>query len=664
MIGASGGASTGAATRVWPRAISAAAVFVAALGLTLVAYVLRVWTLGAAAFWYDEVYSVNAALKPLPGLFATIVPWDNNPPGHYLALHVLLPLFGASEFTARYVSLIPGALLVPLAFATARQVFAGSRVASSAGPVAGLVAATIVGLSPYLIFYAQEARMYSQLALFALVAVLSLLRATRPGADRKLGQWRWTIHGLALALAVYAHYGGLLLVPALGLFAALNGRAVLRRWLGALALAVALWLPWLGAWLSQVRRFGATPEYFLAELNPLWTASQTLADFLAAPSAGMGGVVGGLILLGLALLAAMQWRGDEALARRVTLIGLAAGAPVLAIALAAIAVPKFATRYALVGQPALLIGLAVLIGWLWSRGTALRLASLALVVVAVGWLTPRAWSAAHAPWLGKDDPRAVAEYLNERVQADQAIVHVRALPDAFDYYYRGPAPLAALDVFVDYDSAAARLTAVLASEPQRVWLVRWQDEFTDPSGFVIAELTRRAERPPTVRSNYIGYQLMRFDLTDWSPVVGQPEPQTPLAANFGDRLTLVGADRLNDGPGLLRYILYWQARQRLGHDYSVAFQLVDGQGQVRFTHNQPPSAPWFATASFPPGVTLRGLTNVRLPVDLAPGVYTAQVLVWDPVAQRNLTRLAPDGAEQGAAALLGTVEITPSLLRR
>jgi hypothetical protein len=111
----------------------------------------------------------------------------------------------------------------------------------------------------------------------------------------------------------------------------------------------------------------------------------------------------------------------------------------------------------------------------------------------------------------------------------------------------------------------------------------------------------------------------------------------------------------------LRWILYWQAREKLEHDLSIAIQLRDATGQVRLTHDQAPSTPYLETDQFPVGVTLRGLTQVTLPRDLEPGVYDIHVLVWDKTAQRNLDLLNAEGRPLGIAVPLGRVDVTPAM---
>lgn len=645
-------------SQAWSAAALARWSLVGTTAATLLGFVARVWSLGDASLWYDEGYSVAAAAMSLPGLFATIVPADNNPPLHYLFLALGIRLFGMGEFAVRFVSLIPGVLLIPLAYATAAEVFRGHPDRRAAGVVAGVSAAALVSLSPYLIFYAQEARMYSQLALFALLAVWTLLWATRTGEDAPRGPWPWLAHGVAIALMLYSHYAGVLLLPALAVYALLNGARVFGRWLLAAAFGFLLWLPWLPSALAQVRRFGTTPEYFPAELQFGDVLGQILTRFLGIASTPVAFVLAGALLLAALLAIVSLWRADTALARRVVLVVLAAALPILTTAALATVIPKFVPRYAIAAAPALLVAApAVLAALLWNQWPAARVVYGAALALALLGMVGGAWQAAHTPYLGKDDVRGVARYITERAKPEQAVLHVRNTPEAFDYYYRGAAPRYAMDVGFDFAAGAARLNQVLATQPSHIWLPLWQNEFTDPTGMVITELTRRSRKAPLVRDNFSGYHLLRFELSDWTPVDPSAPPAQPIGATFEDQLTLVGADRLPDLSDSLGWTLTWTADRQLDRDYSITMQLVDTDGQVRLTRNQAVITPYLSASGFPVGLPLRGLTQLSLPADLAPGAYEARLLLWDAREQRNLGATDGAGRHLGATVSLGRVDV-------
>ena len=166
-----------------------------ALGLILLAgAALRLYRLGADSLWYDETVSTFLAGSRLAELLRHTA-GDIHPPGYYLLLHAWTRLAGSTGFAAAFLSLFFGVLLVALAYRLAARTF---------GPAAGLLAAFLVTISPYNLWYSQEVRMYTLgavLGMGVLGAVLSLL--ARPvRRDKPWG--RLAVYALCGALGLWA----------------------------------------------------------------------------------------------------------------------------------------------------------------------------------------------------------------------------------------------------------------------------------------------------------------------------------------------------------------------------------------------------------------------------------------------------------------------------
>ncbi|MFN8474259.1 MAG: glycosyltransferase family 39 protein [Anaerolineae bacterium] len=664
--------------------------FLAMLGVTLIAFLTRAWSLGDASLWFDEGLSVAFAGRSLPAMLTTLIREDLHPPLYYLLLNVWMLIDGKSEFAVRWVSLVPGVLLIPLAYVTLTEVYARRERMGIAALAAGVPAALLVALSPFLIYTSQEARMYSLAAMWGMLAVASLLRATRAdpqpdplpeeaGADlvvdargetrrkdlrgRWARSWPWALHTVALAGMFYTLYLTAFLVPALFIYAALCGRRVFLRWLVAIAVAFVLFLPWLGPAVAQMARLAAHPDFAPADLNPIGVIERILGSFLAIGSTRLALLLLAVALIAAALFLVRRWLRDKDLALRELLIVLAAGIPIALTGIAVALAPKFAARYAIVAAPALYVALVMIVfEALWRRQRAFRLAYLAILVVAMAFSGREGVRAAQNTWSPQEDARRMGQYLTERARGDDAIVLVEDAPYAFDYYYTGPTPRWGIHVGLDFENGARVLNDLLAREPGRVWVLLWHHEFADPTGMVLAELSRRSQGEPFIRTQIPGYTLMRFTLKDWSPVVAIPTPTQPIGATFGDRLKLTGVDPFGDDPGALRWIFYWQAQQQLDRDYTVTVDLVDAAGKVVATHNQAPSTPWLATAGFPVGVPVRGVTVLDLPKGLTLGEYDVRVRVWDAREQHNLAAAGADGQALGESVSLGKVTVTPEML--
>ncbi|HUZ76986.1 MAG TPA: glycosyltransferase family 39 protein, partial [Chloroflexota bacterium] len=154
-----------------PRQHGAAALAadgLALLPLLVVAFGLRAARLEYQSLWYDEGSSLFLSRQSLSAITAGTAN-DIHPPLYYYLLHFWMLAAGRTEFAVRGLSLLQGVLVVALVLALGRRLF---DVRS------GLLAAGAAAISPLLVYYSQETRMYMQVTLFGLLATYLLARAT------------------------------------------------------------------------------------------------------------------------------------------------------------------------------------------------------------------------------------------------------------------------------------------------------------------------------------------------------------------------------------------------------------------------------------------------------------------------------------------------------
>jgi hypothetical protein len=130
-----------------------------AVALLWLATWLRFHHLGAQSFWNDEGNSARLSERTLQ-LIIEGTASDIHPPLYYLLLRGWRELLGDSEFALRALSAFAGLLVVPLALAGNRQLSIVNRQLSMS-----LLVGLITAVSPPLIYYSQEARMYALLGL-------------------------------------------------------------------------------------------------------------------------------------------------------------------------------------------------------------------------------------------------------------------------------------------------------------------------------------------------------------------------------------------------------------------------------------------------------------------------------------------------------------------
>lgn len=205
--------------------------------IILIAWATRLHHLAARPLWVDEAFSLWMARLPVPDLVARAARLDQHPPLYYLLLKVWTLLTGESEWAARSLSAFWGVLSVPLAFVLAR------RFLGRAWPAYFM--ATLVALSPFHVRYAQEARMYTFLAFWGLVAMWLLVEGA-------VSRHHAFLLGVSMVLAALSHNAGLLVSATVAVIFLLRrppAGFTLVSW-GAFAM---LWLPWMPAFFHQAQ---------------------------------------------------------------------------------------------------------------------------------------------------------------------------------------------------------------------------------------------------------------------------------------------------------------------------------------------------------------------------------------------------------------------------
>jgi mannosyltransferase len=196
-----------------------------------VATVLRIAAL-SQMLWYDEAYTAMLARLPLAQMVAATAN-DVHPPTWYLIETAFVRVFGMSEASLRLPSALLGILAVWLSYRMARTLF-DERVA--------LVAAGLIAINPFAVYYSQEARMYALLMVAVLMACVGAV-------ERRT----WLLM-LGVALTLMSHNLGVIYIP----FIALATRKSDWR-KNSVAIGMGA-IPWL-AWLPQLFRQATSGQF-------------------------------------------------------------------------------------------------------------------------------------------------------------------------------------------------------------------------------------------------------------------------------------------------------------------------------------------------------------------------------------------------------------------
>src|SRR5437667_1298489 len=130
------------------------------------AFALRLWRIDAQSLRGDEAFDVLFALQRLGDMVYQALYGQTYPPLYHVLDHFWLLVAGRSELSARFITLAAGVLIVPVIYQIGRLLF---------GVAVARMAMLLVALHPFLLWHAQDGRMYMLLGTLAAGSALSAL---------------------------------------------------------------------------------------------------------------------------------------------------------------------------------------------------------------------------------------------------------------------------------------------------------------------------------------------------------------------------------------------------------------------------------------------------------------------------------------------------------
>jgi mannosyltransferase len=372
------------------------------IALTAVAALLRFATITGQSFWVDEATTVHEVGLSFGQMLHELRINETTPPLYFGVAWVWTRVFGAGELGIRSLSAVAGTVLIPVVFLCGRELVSRAT---------GVVAAAFATVSPFMIWYSQEARAYMLLALLCALSFLFTARATRTGTRRDLVAW-----SASSLLAVLTHFfAGFLVAPeALWLLWRLRRpdtvaacAAVAITQLAVLPLALGDTSHPLN-WLTKFHlsdRVNAIPVDFA--VSALYNSASRLAGHGLLGSAALGVVV-----------ALLLWRGGGARERRGALlaIGLALCVVMVPIVLAWLGRDYVYNRNFMPAWVPLAVALAAA-----CTAPRVRIAGGAVALVAIAAFVWAGVKINGDPWVQRPDWRGAAAALGP-VHGVRAIV--------------------------------------------------------------------------------------------------------------------------------------------------------------------------------------------------------------------------------------------------
>ncbi len=415
----------------------------ALLAITLVAFLLRAPHLDTQSLWRDEVDVIHLANEllsrppvsetktlPIP-LVRRLVQTGYNGPFYIFLMRGWLSLVGDGDFVLRYLSLCCGVLAVPLSYR------AGKRMV---GLPAAVMAALLVAISPYLIWYSQDAKMYAMVTALILLGLTCLLEALATGQLR----W-WAGFVLFVSLSLYVHILSALMIPVYVAAFILVRPLPAREWRRGLVAFGLLTLPYLPLLIWQlplvVDSYDTGHPFY-----PIDRMFSLLFNLYARGVAMVGSwvVVAGFVfaILGGLFASISESRRSKSVNKRLPAPGGSRWRlflliwlllPILLVYLISLRAPVFEPRYLIYITPAfyLLTGLGIVA---LSRQSWIA-AGLALVTV-LSFSLLGVW--VQATRSIKSDFRAAAGYISIHRQNNVPIMfQMPYVRHTFDYYFDG-----------------------------------------------------------------------------------------------------------------------------------------------------------------------------------------------------------------------------------
>jgi uncharacterized membrane protein len=466
--------------------------------LLLLTTFLRFYKISALSIWTDEGISLKVATSNISNIILMAAS-DVHPPFFYIVLHYWVLLFGKSEMALRSLSALAGIGAVLLIYLITSR-FLNKRVA--------LITTGVSTISPFLIWYAQEARSYSLLLFFTLLSTYLLLIFFSSGSKTVL-----LAYIFVTVASLYTHYYALWILLVQFLFLLIEQRRHSKLFytaIGAQLLSSIIFLPWLFIAAQQLVR-GQEERVFnifsLPKTFLLLSLGRSIDIFrlgkVIHAKVGNPFIDSLIVIISMATISYLLLQGFRYLRRdkeQLYAVSLYFLLPIFLVSLLSLWRPIFDSKSFIVVFPpfAMLIGVGI---FSQERKGLLILSSLLVILSMVYSLANFYFN----PVLWKEDFRGASLFLKKQ-RANTVFVQPFYMHYALKYYFQGEL-LPVNRKFSSYNEARKYLKPLIKNR-SRFWLLKSAHPQTDPQKCAERYFLRKYNS--VVRVNLAGLKLIYF----------------------------------------------------------------------------------------------------------------------------------------------------------
>ena len=544
--------------------------------LVLIAFGTRIYQLDHQSFWNDEALSYINTTRTISEMNAVIASDDFQPPGYYYGLRAWSLVFGRSEFSLRYLSVLVSTLGVAFTYALGKRLF---------HPIAGLVAASIVILNTFNLYYGQEARMYAQLATAAVATTWAFVGIVQSYMwKRPTRVWLWTaLYTIFTIIGLYTHYtyplvmiaqGGMF-VLALGMIVQAKGLAAIRSpliwFIFANLVAILVFSPWIQIGIRQLTAARLQPNWgytgstdqILFSAQGLLLYGETFTHQLSASVIAFYGLLAfGLFTPATIRSPFRRWR------KWLPIVWVLVGVGGYLIA----NLNDRQLRFLIPVQIAVALWMGRGVWVLWElpprrpqHHQLLKLATIGIVGAVLLVLASGLPLLYNDIAFQRDDYRSMAAYVTEHAQAGDAVVlNSPSQHIVFNYYYEGDLPVYGLPASPDDEAQGQQDVRQVITDHDRIFVLYWGEPERDFHRVV--ESTLSAEAFPVQQDWYGDVRLVQYATPE---ELGEAQS---IDARFSDTIELHSYQTNANSPQpgeVLQVTLAWQANSQIEKSYKV-----------------------------------------------------------------------------------------------